>query len=280
MKPKDLHILLCTHGGAQTLPGLDFGVELAGALRLPVVLLGIVEKTGQTSPVRAVIDETAGKLAEGNIPYSIEYVSGQAEEVIQEQASSAPYLTVVGRLGRPLLQQWIAGRSFRHILADVSTPLIYVPSVRWPLKRVLVCSGGLKYASSLARFSFYLAKATGARVTLLHVVEPATLDYTLAQEVEKHWEKLLETDTPQGRNLKKMYDEALAAGLETDVRLRHGNVIHEIQEELKGGEYDLIGLGSPYSSRSLRHYYMPNVTAEVAESVGIPVLTVRFGFDL
>ncbi|MEW6566753.1 MAG: hypothetical protein AB1449_01015, partial [Chloroflexota bacterium] len=45
---------------------------------------------------------------------------------------------------------------------------------------------------------------------------------------------------------------------------------------LRAGEYDLVGLGSPYSSHTLRHLFMPNVTAEVAEAAHCPVLSARY----
>jgi nucleotide-binding universal stress UspA family protein len=51
--------------------------------------------------------------------------------------------------------------------------------------------------------------------------------------------------------------------------------VHEILDEVRQGKYDLLGMGSPYSAHSLRHLYMPNVTAEVAEGVLLPVLAVR-----
>jgi hypothetical protein len=41
------------------------------------------------------------------------------------------------------------------------------------------------------------------------------------------------------------------------------------------GNYDMICMGSHYSAHALRQLYMPNVTAEVAESAHCPVLTVR-----
>jgi hypothetical protein len=39
-------------------------------------------------------------------------------------------------------------------------------------------------------------------------------------------------------------------------------------------------MGSAYSAHSLRHLYMPNVTAEVSEVVAIPLLSVRLGYEL
>ncbi len=35
-----------------------------------------------------------------------------------------------------------------------------------------------------------------------------------------------------------------------------------------------------YSTQGIRYLYMPNVTAEIAETSGRPLLTVRAGYDL
>jgi nucleotide-binding universal stress UspA family protein len=52
-------------------------------------------------------------------------------------------------------------------------------------------------------------------------------------------------------------------------------VIREIVAEAREGDYDLIAMGSPYSAQGQRHYFLPNVTAAVAEAVERPVLTSR-----
>ncbi len=52
-------------------------------------------------------------------------------------------------------------------------------------------------------------------------------------------------------------------------------MIEEILGELEEGDYDLVCMGSQHSAQGLRQLYAPNVTAEVAEVIGCPVLTVR-----
>ena len=46
--------------------------------------------------------------------------------------------------------------------------------------------------------------------------------------------------------------------------------------EAREGNYDLLCMGSPYSSHTLRQLYTPNVTAEIAETDLVPVLTARY----
>ena len=79
--------------------------------------------------------------------------------------------------------------------------------------------------------------------------------------------------------LKQALAEMQSAGVDATLKIRHGSVVHEILAEIHSGDYDLVGLGSPYSAKSLRHLYTPNVTAEVAEAIHVPVLSVRFEVD-
>jgi len=279
MSTKTMPLLLCTNGAVTTRPALAYGEWLAGVLKAKVVVLGIVEAPEHEQIVESLLDETARRLEAAAIAYQCRLLVGHAVEVICQQAQEAEYLTIVGPLGRPLWRRLAQGSSFRQLLASLATPLLYVPAARIPLKHLLICTGGLQYTSSLEHLGIYLAQATGARITLLHVVEPVTLDYPLAREIHAHWQTLLETDTPQARNLRQAFKKAQEAGLSVTVKMRHGNTVHEIQEEVRTGDYDLVGMGSPYSAHSLRRLFLPNVTAEVAEAVNCPVLAVRYDMD-
>jgi nucleotide-binding universal stress UspA family protein len=86
---------------------------------------------------------------------------------------------------------------------------------------------------------------------------------------------LQDTDTVFGRSLRKGLEIAREAGLNAKLITRQGHVVEEILAEVKEGNYDLVCMGSRYSAHSLRQLYTPNVTAEVAEAVNCPVLTVR-----
>jgi nucleotide-binding universal stress UspA family protein len=215
-------------------------------------------------------------LAESGVAIRKSVIDGNAQAVIPAHASAEGVLAVLGHLGRPLLRRLARGSSFRDLLAAIVSPILYVPVSRVPLRRLLICSGGLPYATSLEQFAIRLAKAARASITLLHVVEPVAYDYPLAREVESHWRSLLETDTPQGHNLIAAKQEAETQGVPLDVEVRRGSPVREILTQARRGDYDLLGLGSPHSAHSLRHLFMPNVTAEVAEAARCPVLAVRY----
>ena len=279
MNTPRLQILLCTNGFEATRPALSYGIWLAELLQLHVVLLGVLEHPEDRQRLDNLVEETAKRLEEKKIIYVTMARSGRASIEISKHAQQGNYLTVVGPFGRPTWRRWVRGRTFRRLLARMSTPLLYVPVGVNRINHILLCMGGLGFAFSMEHMALYLAQATGARFTLLNIVEPITLDYPTSRQAHDDWKHLMDTKTPQGENLQRALKEAQQAGLKADVKIRHGNIVREIMQELHNGDYDLVGLGSPYSVRGLRQLYMPNVTAEVAEAANCPVLTVRSGYE-
>ena len=140
--------------------------------------------------------------------------------------------------------------------------------------------GGLEYAASVEDHAIYLARHTGASLVILHIVERIYYNYPTASQIQAHWKDVLKTDTPQGHSLRRALKKAREAGITAEVKIRHGDIIHEIFSEVNQGGYDLLAMGSPKSSHSLRHLYTPNATAEIAENVSIPVLTVQSGYPV
>ncbi len=279
MNQNNFSILLCTNGHESTKPALEYGSWLAGILDKPVTLLGLNEDQTFKSQLNGLVESAALQLSQKNIQFDQRVEDGPGADGIARAAQSGHYLTVVGPLGRPVWQRVVHGRSFRRLLAMIKTPILYVPRFRLPLKRMLICTGGLGYALSLERLSLQIAKAAGCDITLFHVIEPINLDYPTASEIQHHPDDILETDTPQAHNLNQALMEISSAGLASELKVRHGSIVHEILKEIHVGDYGFIGLGSPYSTKSLRHLYTPNVTAEVAESIQTPVLSVRVGQD-
>jgi nucleotide-binding universal stress UspA family protein len=280
MEPAKISLLVCTNGRPETLPALEMGVHLAEALCVPVTLFGVLEGEAERLLLEKALAETESRLRQAGVTFQVQREEGNLRKAIPRLARQANYLTVVGPLGRPAWKRLVQGRSFRRILAQVETPVLYVPEARWPIQRMLLCLGGLAYALGVEHVGLYLARKLNTAVTLLHVVEPVTLDYPTSRQVHDNWKDIMNTDTPQGRTLRQARQDLQEAGIEVEFLVRHGNIVHEIQAEIQHTQYDLVAMGSAYSSHSLRHLYMPNVTAEVAESVHLPLLTARLGHEL
>jgi nucleotide-binding universal stress UspA family protein len=273
-------ILLVTNGAKESLPALEHGAWLAGKLIVPVRLLGIYESKQAQHSVAVAVQKAQDHLDELGVAYKTQLERGEIRQVICRLADPQKNLVVFGPSSRPRWLRWLRGGRFRRIFKDIDTPLVYVPASRHQINKILVCMGGLSYSRSVEHWAIYLSQHTSASITILHVVESIYYQYPTAVEIQTHWQELLSTDTPQARNLNLAVEIAEAAGIPVEIKERHGDVIYEILAELEAGQYDLIALGTQQSGRSLCRKFTPNVTAEVAEAVSLPVLTAHTDQEL
>ena len=274
-------LLIATNGYKETMPAIEYGTWFASAMRMKVTLLGVTEKLNPAAiddhhPLEDIFEQAVSLFKDKGLEYGLEVQNGEAEQVIPEKANSGDFITVLSPLGRPPFKRWLTGRSIRPLMEKIQVPILYVPQVRLPLKRMLVSIGGLEYTESAESLAVQISAVSHADVCILHVVPPTDLDYPSTRDVREHLDDLADTDTLPGRNLRKALDMAESAGLNARIVTRQGNVVEEILAEIREMDYDLICMGSPYSAHSLRQLYAPNVTAEVMEVVHCPVLTARF----
>jgi len=274
-------LLITTNGYKGTLPAIEYGAWFAETMRMKVTLLGVTEDLNPAAiddhhPLEAVFEIAVSLFKEKGVEYRLEVQNGEAEHLIPEKSNSGDYITVVSPLGRPQIRRWLTGRSIRSLLEQIRGPILYVPDVRLPLKKLLLSAGGLGYEAVAENLAFQVAVASRADVTILHVIPPSDFDYPSARNVQEHLTDLITTDTLPGRSLKKALEIAQQAGLTAKTVTRQGNIVEEILAEITENDYDLVCMGSSYSASALRQYYKPNVTAEVANVVHCPIMTARY----
>ena len=272
-------ILIATNGYEGTWPAIEYGAWVAQAIGAEVRLLGVTEGAGSAesaAKLDGLLQRATALLSEKGLRHTSERRGGRCEDIITGTARAVDGITVLGPLGRPRLRRLIAGRSIRGLLEGIESPVLYVPHACLPMKRMLICLGGLGYEITAEHLAVRLAVAAGADATLLHVAPPVDLDYPTARAEREHWRDLVNTDTLTGRNLRGAVETARAAGLSASIKARQGSVVDEIVEEMKTGNYDLTCMGSAHGFSSLRHLYEPNVTDEVAEQAQCPLLTARY----
>ena len=278
MKPD---LLIATNGFAGTLPSIEYGTWLASTLETKITLLGVTENLSPAAiddhhPLEDVFARAVKLFQKNGVAYTLEVQNGNAEDVIPRKAKQGDYIVVLGPLGRPQFRRMLTGRSIRHLLEEIEQPILYVPELKLPLKKILICIGGLGYEVTAEHIAMQMAIKSRAEVTLLHIIPPIDLNYPTAKTVSANWRNLAETDTPVGRSLRQALDVAKNDGLTANVKARQGNVVEEILAEVKDGNYDLLCMGSMYSSNALRQLYAPNVTAEIADSMLCPILSARY----
>ena len=274
-------LLVATNGFKESWPAIEFGAWFAQSMRMKITLLGVTEKLNPASiddhhPLEEIFESAVSLLKDRDVEYRCEVQNGDAERAIPQKANSGNFISVISPLGRPQVKRFVTGRSIRSLMEKIEGPIIYVPQARVPIRRILVCIGGIGYAVSVESLAFEVAVAGKANVTVMHIVPPTDLDYPSTREVQAHVDDLINTDTLPGRNLRKAMGLAKEAGLEASAIVREGNVVEHILTEVKEGDYDMICMGSSYSAHSLRQLYTPNITAEIAELVHCPVMTARY----
>ena len=273
-------LLIATNGFKGTWHAIEYGAWLAELMQAKILLLGVTEQLSLAAiddhhPLEDIFARAVELFQEKGVEYNLEVRNGEAEEVIPEKANQGDFITVVSPLGRSQLHRWLAGRSFRVLIEQIKGPILYVPEIRLPLKKLLISAGGLGYEVTAEHLALQLATLSRADVTILHVIPPTDLDYPTTRDVREHVSDLQDTNTVLGRSLKKASDIAKVAGLNVKPMTRQGHIVEEILTEIKEGNYDMVCMGSHYSAHALRQLYMPNVTAEVAEAANCPMLTVR-----
>ncbi len=272
-----LNLMAVTNGVEAGWAAIEYAAWLARHFQTPLSLLGVVESTNDQHPVEDIFSRAISLFEREGLPYSLRVQNGQTEDTLAAFAQEhEDFLYVLGPLGRSPLRRLIAGRSFRQMMASIKAPILFVPALRLPVRRILACMGGLHYSLTAEHLGIQIARSTGAGMTLLTVVPPIEFDYPEARQMQARPQALLESDTVSGRYLRAGLQTAQAMGVDAQVKIRQGTVVDEILSEIKTGDYDLVCMGSTYSSQELRQFFTPNITAEVAESIDCPLLTARY----
>lgn len=139
-------------------------------------------------------------------------------------------------------------------------------------RRILVPTDGSDCAQQAEAEGLRLAKATGGKVTFLHVLAspstlvplpalPDDLDYNLAKAFQNLADEVLDA----------ALERAKEAGVEAEARLRRGDdVAYEILAEAPA--YDVVVMAP--RGRGIRRFFLGSVTQAVLDRSPVPVLVV------
>ncbi|MDF1500108.1 MAG: universal stress protein [Anaerolineales bacterium] len=272
-----MHILLCVDKGAASTPAIGYCEFVSRIVRAEITVLEAqCPATAQLSNENRAENLCARLTNEG---LSCHLLSRDATPrlALLEQIGQDDYdIVIMGLLTRGRrFRRWLRGPSTRRILQKLEIPMLVVPAERRQIKRVLLCSGELWYPTELIDLMLKIVVPAEAEVTLLYVVPDPPLNYPMMEKFETSWGVLMEKDAPQVEFIKESRDVIEAAGIDTRVQIRHGDVSKEIMEEILIGEYDLVVMGSTYSSQSLYRLFNRSITDHVVEHAQRPVLVVR-----
>jgi nucleotide-binding universal stress UspA family protein len=197
-----------------------------------------------------------------------------AEEILKEADEGDYDLVVVGRRAAANILTSLLRPVARKVADQAPTCVLVVNEDREALRRILICTAGLKVDEQVIQAGARLARAANAQTTILHVTHPVPSMYTGLEAMEETLPELLQTDTPLAEHLREGARLLADEGVSAEVKLRHGMAHDEIVREAEQGDYDLIVMG-PNPSSGLRRLLTEDVTAQVIEIAPCPVLVVR-----
>lgn len=197
-----------------------------------------------------------------------------AGAILDVAAELSPDLVVMSTHGRSGVSRWVRGSVAERVLRGCPVPLLMVnPRTHGTsrLESVLVAIDGSEVAERVLDPLLPIARAFGARLTLLYVdfADP--------------------TDTPTGaskRRAARSQDVAewLAgararveeAGLEVEICRAEGDVAHEIVEQASPDRFDLLAM-STHGRHGPGRWLLGSIAEKVLRECRLPVFLVRTG---
>lgn len=244
-------------------------------MKSDVRLLGILETKLRETALNQVLSKARARLTEMKIKYDLVLQRGGLETLIPDQTASQELLAVCGPLGRPTWVRALRGRSVRRILHNMTAPLLYTQTAPNKMESILLCVGGTAHSLAMVDLALKLAGKAKPQVTLLHIMRPGPYETSPQAAASSKILDLLQSDTPEARNMQAALDMVEKRGMKGRVVARQGRRAEEILAEAKVGRYDLVGTGSIYGPRGLGQLGSIDVAAEVAEHIKVPILIAR-----
>ena len=273
-----MKILICSDGTQSAQPAIRLGGLLAGPLKAETTLLGIAETEQDEHPLRDALHTQAQSLQSHGVSPEIVVHSGEPVHQILDQTSKSNYeLVVIGARWTGAVGEYWRSKKTYEVIKTVQPPVMVAIDERKELKRFVICTGGKEFIEQAVQFTGRLAAATGASVTLLHVMAEPPAMYSDLVRMEEDVVQLLQSKSELGTNLRRQKRELERLGVSAEVRLRHGIVIDEVFAEVREGNYDLIVTGTSQARGLLRHYIMGDLTRSILNRASVPVLVARAG---
>jgi nucleotide-binding universal stress UspA family protein len=271
-----MRILICSDGTDPTDKPTKLGGLIAGPCHATTTLLGIAEKPEHEQALRVALESEAQLLRSVGVTPEIVVREGDPIRQIFNQAAEGNYeIVVIGARRRGGSDLYCYSQRTYEVVKAVPASVLVAIEDCSQINRILVCTGGKHYIEDAVQLTGEIAKCIGASVTLLHVMAEPPAMYADLVRLEEDVERLLESDSELGVNLRGQKKSLEKIEVPVEVRVRHGIAIDQIFAEVAEGQHDMIVLGSPLARGPLRHYIMGDLTRGVLNRASCPVLVAR-----
>ena len=194
--------------------------------------------------------KATGRLVEGISP---------AEELLRVAHEEEMDLIVVGCHGRSVLMEALLGGVSSQIVHHSKVPVLVVKNPRG-FSRILMCTGGSKYADDAIDYASGIAEKAGSEVTILSVAP---------SDDPKIVERATEIARAGAEALKEK-------GIKATPKVTSGHPAEEILREARKGDYRLIVMGYKGTS-AVVDLLLGDVVSKVMHHSRRPTLIFREG---
>ena len=273
-----MRILICSNGMPAADNATRIGGVVAGACRAETTLLGIAERSADETPLREALEAEAQWLHTQGVTPKILMRAGEPIRQIVAATSASNYdIVVIGAERRGTSGLYWRSEKTYEVIKSIRPPVLVAIGEFAELKRFLVCTGGKEFIGAALQVTGQMAAAMRASVTLMHVMAEPPAMYADLVQLEEDLDRLLESKSELGNNLRRQKEQLERLGVPTEVRVRHGIVLDQVFAEARQGNYDLIVTGTSQSRGMLQHYIMGDLVRSILNHTNCPVLVVRSG---
>lgn len=269
-----MKILMCADGSKTSKSALRFGTIIAKGTDSDVDILHVIEDVRKDKS-KEVLAEAKDILTRGGVTeIKTKTRKGKPDlKIIKESERGGYDLVVIGSHGISTLKTFFCGDVAHNVIEHVKIPVLLLREKRKKLKKMLMCTGGSKYAEEAIRFGGDIAVALGAKVTVLHVVPPLAGMYR-GLGMSECMKDFLRTNTLEAKYLKRAAKILEGKGVVSEVEIAHGFPAEEILNQAEAGDYDLVVLGS-HGTQGIRRFLMGDVAYKVIKHSTVPCLLVK-----
>lgn len=201
-----------------------------------------------------------------------------AEAIAEAAAEHECDLVVIGSHGRRGFKSWLLGSVTEEVVRTAPVPVLTVreevPETERSVRRILVPHDFSERSQAALEVAAAWARALGAEVHLLHVVEPVV--YPDFYAVDLLPQEMMER--VKIRSLRSLREAGAAhlEGVPFRPEVLVGRAAATIVDEAAGDEVDLVVMGT-HGLTGLEHVLLGSVAEAVAHRSPTPVLIVRTG---
>jgi nucleotide-binding universal stress UspA family protein len=205
----------------------------------------------QASPIAGEVQDYAKYLADLLDGHLIDFqmvASTDAAFSDLTQVAHGYDLVVFGEPDQSLVERLLSGPADLKASELVPTSVLIARRPRWPLRRMLLITRGYETDNVAVDWIIRLAPSSNAAVTVLAVLPDMPAMCNQATRMQCGLADWLATDTPLGRQLRRISRRLVNWETESMLRFRQGSPERQLQCEVTERNHDLIVIAADHTS--------------------------------